>query len=122
MVEIKVHDRWTNEEYIENNYEHLYATLKNLGDIAVERLDLFVYDKDAIKKEFLQWAMNEVAHTLNICDDDVNEKVFKYFYHTVPVIVDNHYIYRQKKRNLNELRKLAGIKITRSKKRKVTIF
>lgn len=54
MVEIKVYDKWTYEEYVEDNYECLYATLKGIGDIAVERLDYIRYDENTIEEEFLQ--------------------------------------------------------------------
>lgn len=105
---------------MEDNYECLYATLKGIGDIAVERLAYIVYDESTIEEEFLKEAIMEVKYRLNIFDYDVAKKVYKYFYYTKPVIVDNDYIYRQKKDNMNELRKLAGIKITRSRKRKVS--
>jgi hypothetical protein len=120
MVEIKVYDECTDEQYIEDNYECLYATLKGIGGIAVERHDYIVYDESTIKEEFLKHAMLEVKDRLNIFDYNVAEKVFKYFYYTSPVIVGNDYVYRERKDNLNELRKLAGIKITRPRKRKVS--
>jgi hypothetical protein len=120
MVEIKVYDKWTRKEYVEDNYEYLYATLRSLGDLAIKRLHCVIYDENTIEEEFLQHAMNEVERRLNIYDDEVTKKVFKYFYRTIPVIVNNYYIYLQKDRNLNELGKLAGINISRSGKRKVS--
>ena len=57
MVEIKAYDRWTNKEYVEDNYEYLYATLRGLGDITVERIDEYVYEKGAMKRELLKYVM-----------------------------------------------------------------
>lgn len=107
MIEIKVSDGYNYESRIENNNQHLYATLKALGDIVIERFECVEYDEDTIEQEFLEEAMLDVSSVLSILDDEVKEKTFKYFYKGTPEIIGNKYIYRQRKSRMKELAKLA---------------
>ncbi|WP_411682456.1 hypothetical protein [Clostridium thailandense] len=110
MIAIKLYDEDCGS-YVEDNYQYLYATLKGLGDIVVKRFDCVEYDEDTIEEEFLEDAMIEIIRVFDILEDGVKEKVFKYFYNSVPEIVGNNYIYRQKKMAMNELAKLAGYNV-----------
>ncbi|AKN32361.1 hypothetical protein Ccar_16420 [Clostridium carboxidivorans P7] len=114
MIQIKKYE--DGEAYIEDNYEFLYATLKGIGDVIINKNQAYEYrvtikdliEYDSIEKELLQKAIEKVVFSLDIYDSKIEKKVFSYFYHRTPYIVGDNYIYKQKKDKVKELAKLAG--------------